>query len=133
MSMVTGATSMSNNSAAAALAAAEEFRRAFNSHPLHTNPPSHHHSTTHSPLHQLPEDIPGLPRHRPNNSADFSPRSVHRPLHSYADRNEHLEVYHRGPTFLGQFVTKPVVTQGTNRCQMKDMNKIFPEIPYGLL
>merc|ERR1719471_1010441 len=74
MSMVTGATSMSNNSAAAALAAAEEFRRAFNSHPLHTNPPSHHHSTTHSPLHQLPEDIPGLPRHRPNNSADFSPR-----------------------------------------------------------
>ena len=76
MSMVTGATSMSNNSAAAALAAAEEFRRAFNSHPLHTNPPSHHHSTTHSPLHQLPEDIPGLPRHRPNNSADFSPRSV---------------------------------------------------------
>ena len=54
-------------------------------------------------------------------------------IHSYMDRNEHLEVYHRGPTFLGQFVTKPVVTQGTNRCQMKDMNKIFPEIPYGLL
>ena len=26
-----------------------------------------------------------------------------------------------------------LVTQGTNRCQMKDMNKIFPEIPYGLL
>ena len=49
------------------------------------------------------------------------------------DRNERLGVYHRGPTFLGQFVTKPVVTQGTNRCQMKDMNKIFPEIPYGLL
>ena len=59
--------------------------------------------------------------------------SIHRPLHSYMDRNEHLEVYHRGPTFLGQFVTKPVVTQGTNRCQMKDMNKIFPEIPCGLM
>ena len=32
------------------------------------------------------------------------------------------------PTFLGLCVTKPVVTQGTDRCQMKDMNKIFPEI-----
>ena len=45
---------------------------------------------------------------------------IHRPLHSYMDRNECLGVYQRGPTFLGQFVTKPVVTQGTNRCQMKD-------------
>ena len=51
---------------------------------------------------------------------------VHRPLHNYMDRNEALEVYHRGPTFLGLFVTKPVVTPGTNRCQMKDLNKIFP-------
>ena len=57
----------------------------------------------------------------------------HRPLHSYMDRNGCSGVYHRGPTFLGLFVTKPVVTQGTHRCQMKDMNKIFPEIPYELL
>ena len=56
----------------------------------------------------------------------------HRLLHSYMDRNERLGVYHRGPV-LGLFVTTPVVTHGTNRCQMKDMNKIFPEIPYGLL
>ena len=57
----------------------------------------------------------------------------HRSLHSYMDRNELLGVYHGGPTFLWLFVTKPVVTQGINRCQMKDMNKIFPGIPYGLL
>ena len=57
----------------------------------------------------------------------------HRPLHSYMDRNERLGMYHKGPTFLGLFVTKPVVTPGNNRCQMKDLNKIFPEIPYGLL
>ena len=67
-SMVTGATSMSSSAAAvAAAAAAEEFRRAFNSH----------HSTSHSPMHEFPEDIPGLPRHRPAGlagSGDFSPR-----------------------------------------------------------
>ena len=57
----------------------------------------------------------------------------HRPLHSDMDRNECLGVYHRGPTFLGQFVTIPVVIQVTNRCQMKDMNKIFLKIPYRLL
>ena len=50
------------------------------------------------------------------------------PLYSFMDRNERLGAYHRGPTFLGLFVTKPVVTPSTNRFSMKDMNKIFPEI-----
>ena len=69
-SMVTGATSMSSSAAATALAAAaaaEEFRRAFNSH-----------HPTNSPVHEFPEDIPGLPRHRPAGtlpgSGEFSPR-----------------------------------------------------------
>ena len=57
----------------------------------------------------------------------------HRPLHSYMDRNERLGVYHRGPTFLGQFVTKPVVTQVTPRYQMKDIDIIIPLIHLSLL
>ena len=56
------------------------------------------------------------------------PRYHHRPLYSFMDRHERLGACHRGPTFLGLFVTKPVVTPSTNRCSMKDMNKIFPEI-----
>jgi len=40
---------------------------------------------------------------------------------------------HSRPTFLEPFVTKPVVTQGTNRCQMKDMDMISLQIPLGLL
>ena len=35
------------------------------------------------------------------------------------ERNERLGVYHRGPTFLELFVTKPVVIQGTHRCKMR--------------
>ena len=54
----------------------------------------------------------------------------HRPLHSYRDRNERLGVYHRGLTFLGLFVTTLVVTQGTYRCQMKDLSR---DTLYGLL
>ena len=40
---------------------------------------------------------------------------------------------HRRPTFPEPFVTKPVVTQGTNRYQMKDMDMIFLQIPLSLL
>ena len=39
---------------------------------------------------------------------------------------------HRRPTFSEPFVTKPVVTQGTNRCQMKDMFMVF-QTPLSLL
>ena len=40
-----------------------------------------------------------------------------------------LGVDHRRPTFPEPLVTKPVVTQGTNRYQMKDMDMIFLLIP----
>ena len=49
----------------------------------------------------------------------------YRLLHYCMDRNEFLWADHRRPTFPEPFVTKPVVTQGTNRYQMKDMDIIF--------
>ena len=49
------------------------------------------------------------------------------------DINENFEDYHRRPTFPELFVTKLVVTQGTARYQMKDMDIIFLLIPIGLL
>ena len=58
---------------------------------------------------------------------------VHRPLHCYMDINDDFEDYHRRPTFPELFVTKLVVTQGTTRYQMKDMDIIFLLIPIGLL
>ena len=57
----------------------------------------------------------------------------HRPLHTYMDINEDLEDYHRRPTFPELLVTKLVVTQGTIRYQMKDMDIIFLLIPISLL
>ena len=57
----------------------------------------------------------------------------HRPLHCYMDINDDFEDYHRRPTFPELFVTKLVVTQGTTRYQMKDMDIIFLLIPIGLL
>ena len=53
----------------------------------------------------------------------------HRPLHCYMDINDDFEDYHRRPTFPELFVTKLVVTQGTTRYQMKDMDIIFLLIP----
>ena len=49
------------------------------------------------------------------------------------DINDDFEDYHRRPTFPELFVTKLVVTQGTTRYQMKDMDIIFLLIPIGLL
>ena len=49
------------------------------------------------------------------------------------DINEDFKDYHRRPTFPGLLVTKLVVTQGTIRYQMKDMDIIFLLIPIGLL
>ena len=37
------------------------------------------------------------------------------------------------PVFPTLTVAKPLVTEGTSGCQMKDMDLIFPLIPYGLL
>ena len=37
------------------------------------------------------------------------------------------------PTFSGLFVTKLLVTQGTNRYQMKDMDMVFLKIPLSFL
>ena len=48
------------------------------------------------------------------------------------DINENFEDYYRRPTFPELFVTKLVVTQGTTRYQMKDMDIIFLLIPIGL-
>ena len=59
--------------------------------------------------------------------------SDHRLLHYYMDRNKLLGADHRRPTFLEPFVTKPVVRQGTNRYQMKDMDMVFLQIPLTLL
>ena len=42
-------------------------------------------------------------------------------------------VDHRKPTFLELFVTKLLVTHGTTRYQMKDINIIFPMIPLSFL
>ena len=49
------------------------------------------------------------------------------------DINENFEDYHRRPTFPELFVTKLLVTQGTTRYQMKDMDIIFPLTPHSLL
>ena len=49
------------------------------------------------------------------------------------DINENFEDYHRRPTFPELFVTKLLVTQGTTRYQMKDMDIIFLLIPLSLL
>ena len=49
------------------------------------------------------------------------------------DINDEFEDYHRRPTFPELFVTKLVVTQGTTRYQMKDMDIIFLLIPISLL
>ena len=57
----------------------------------------------------------------------------HRPLHSYMDIKENSEDYHRRPTFPELFVIKLLVTQGTTRYQMKDMDIIFLLIPLSLL
>ena len=57
----------------------------------------------------------------------------HRPLHTYMDINENFEDYHRRLTFPELIVTKLVVTQGTTRYQMKDMNIIFPLTPHTFL
>ena len=42
-------------------------------------------------------------------------------------------LFQRRPVFVSFPVTKPVVTQGTTRHQMKDMDIIFPLIPCELL
>ena len=57
----------------------------------------------------------------------------HRPLHCYMDINDDFEDYHRRPTFPELFVTKLVVTQGTTRYQMKDMDIIFLLIPLSFI
>ena len=49
------------------------------------------------------------------------------------DINENFEDYHKRPTFLELYVTKLVVTQGTSRYQMKDMDIVFLRIPLSLL
>ena len=42
-------------------------------------------------------------------------------------------LYQRRPVFVSFPVTKPVVTQGTTRHQMKDMDIIFPLMPLSFL
>ena len=49
------------------------------------------------------------------------------------DMNDKLEDYDRRPSFPELFLTKLVVTQGTSRYQMKDMDIIFLLIPLSLL
>ena len=49
------------------------------------------------------------------------------------ERNEPLGADHRNPTFPAPFVTKPVVTQGINRYQMKDLDMVFQQIPLALV
>ena len=40
---------------------------------------------------------------------------------------------HRSPTFPASFVIKLVVTQGTSRYQMKDLDMFFQQIPLALV
>ena len=49
------------------------------------------------------------------------------------ERNETLGAEHRTSTFPASFVTKPVVTQGINRYQMKDLGMVFQQIPLALV
>ena len=51
----------------------------------------------------------------------------------HMERNEPLGADHRNPTFPASFVTKPVVTQGINRYQMKDSDIVFQQIPLALV
>ena len=49
------------------------------------------------------------------------------------ERNEPWGAEHRTSTFPASFVTKPVVTQGINRYQMKDSDVVFQQIPLALV
>ena len=51
----------------------------------------------------------------------------------HMERNETLGAEHRTSTFPASFVTKPVVTQGINRYQMKDSDVVFQQIPLALV
>ena len=86
-----------------------------------------------SPQHATTND--GRPLKWPRTVAQKSTRYGfnHRPLHTYMDINEKFQDYYRRPTFPKLFVTKLVVTQGTTRYQMKDMDIIFLLIPISLL
>ena len=59
-------------------------------------------------------------------------RLVQRLLHYWTEMS-FCGAYHISPTFSELFVTKPVITQGTNRYKMKDMDIIFPLAPLNFL
>ena len=42
-------------------------------------------------------------------------------------------MFQMSPVFSTLTVAKPLVTEGTSGCQMKDMDLIFPLLPYGFL